>query len=141
MTEVIFYEKPGCAGNARQKAVLMASGHRLEVRDLLSQPWTPETLAGFFAGLAVPEWFNRSHPRIKSGEIVPEAFTAEEALALMCREPLLIRRPLMQAADRRVAGFDDAQVDAWIGLKAGKAVGDACPSQAHDCQRPNSHTA
>jgi hypothetical protein len=34
MAEVIFYEKAGCAGNARQKALLRASGHQLVVRDL-----------------------------------------------------------------------------------------------------------
>ena len=36
MADVIFWEKPGCAGNARQKALLAAAGHRLKVRDLLA---------------------------------------------------------------------------------------------------------
>ena len=37
MAKIIFYEKPGCGGNARQKALLLASGHELEVRNLLGQ--------------------------------------------------------------------------------------------------------
>ncbi len=41
MAEVIFYEKAGCAGNARQKALLRASGHQLVVRDLREQFWKP----------------------------------------------------------------------------------------------------
>jgi hypothetical protein len=41
MAEVIFYEKAGCAGNARQKALLVASGHQLVVRDLREQFWKP----------------------------------------------------------------------------------------------------
>ncbi|MBK7674532.1 MAG: hypothetical protein IPJ27_07010 [Candidatus Accumulibacter sp.] len=41
MAEVIFYEKAGCAGNARPKALLLASGHQLVVRDLREQFWKP----------------------------------------------------------------------------------------------------
>lgn len=40
MTRIVFYEKPGCGGNARQKAVLAAAGHELEVRDLPRRQWT-----------------------------------------------------------------------------------------------------
>ncbi len=39
-----FYEKPGCVGNARQKAVLLAAGHTLDVKDLLNAPHTKEDL-------------------------------------------------------------------------------------------------
>lgn len=134
MAVVTFYEKPGCAGNARQKGVLLASGHMLAVRDLLAEPWTPQSLRPFFAARPVAEWFNRAHPRVKSGEVVCEAFTEESALALMCAEPLFIRRPLMESDGVRMAGFEDEAVEAWIGLKTGTAVGDACPSEAHRCQ-------
>ena len=34
MTHLIFYEKPGRAGNARQRAILEESGHTLDRRDL-----------------------------------------------------------------------------------------------------------
>jgi len=42
MARIIFWEKPGCQGNARQKEILLASGHELEVRDLLAEPRTGE---------------------------------------------------------------------------------------------------
>lgn len=127
MAFVIFYEKPGCVGNARQKAALMASGHVLEIRDLLKWEWSPETLRPFFGKRPVAEWFNRSHPAIKAGEVVPEMFDEASALALMCAEKLFIRRPLMEASGVYMSGFDDAEVDDWIGLQPGKPVGDACP--------------
>ena len=127
MAEILFWEKPGCAGNARQKARLVASGHRLEVRSLLAEPWTAARLAGFFEGLPVATWFNRSAPKVKSGAIVPEATTAEAALAAMLAEPLLIRRPLMESAGRRVVGFEEAVVDAWVGLVPTEVpVGEGC---------------
>lgn len=128
MARIVFYEKPRCVGNARQRALLIRSGHELEVRDILSEPWTADRLRPFFGGRPVGEWFNRSAPRVKSGEVTPDELSEQEALTLMLQEPLLIRRPLMQVGDQCRAGFDMAEVDAWVGLAAEEAsVTDACP--------------
>ncbi|BDV44655.1 hypothetical protein GURASL_35780 [Geotalea uraniireducens] len=116
MATIIFWEKPGCQGNARQKEILLASGHQLEVRNLLAEPWSEERLALFFGDRPVVEWFNPAHPRIKSGEVVPASFGREEALRLMVAEPLFIVRPLMQVGEERLAGFEVAQVHNWLGL-------------------------
>lgn len=114
---VTFWEKPGCKGNARQKALLIASGHKLAVRNLLTETWTGERLLSFFDGLAVAEWFNRSSPRVKSGEIAVEGLNGEAALNLMLADPLLIRRPLMEADGRRCAGFEPERMQGWIDIK------------------------
>lgn len=126
MAHVIFYEKPGCGGNARQKKALSESGHSLEVRDLLRHPWTEAELLSFFRARPVAEWINRAHPKVKSGELVPETLTPADALALMLAEPLTIRRPLMQVGDRREAGWSEAVVHDWIGLVQCE-VGEGCP--------------
>lgn len=128
MAEVIFWEKPGCGGNARQKARLRASGHVVVERDLLSEPWTAASLLAFLAPLPVAAWFNRAAPAVKSGEVVPEALSGEAALARLLAEPLLIRRPLMKVGDDRRVGFDETAVDAWIGLgTTASPVGEGCP--------------
>ena len=129
MAKVVFYEKPGCAGNARQKALLRQSGHELEVRNLLDAPWTRDSLRAFFGDRPVAEWFNRNSPRVKSGDVRPEALDDAAALSLMLADPLLVRRPLMQVDGRCEAGFEAARVAAWIGLRA-----DA-PSADETCQR------
>jgi nitrogenase-associated protein len=127
MAKVVFYEKPGCVGNARQKALLTASGHELDVRNLLSEAWTPSTLRAFFGTKPLQDWFNPSSPRVKAGAIDFAVLTEAAALAMMIDDPLLIRRPLMQAADRCEAGFDQAAVDAWLGLRpGGTPVTDRC---------------
>lgn len=126
MAKIIFWEKPGCQGNARQKEILLASGHELEVRNLLSEPCSEGLLAGFFGNRPVTEWFNPAHPRIKAGEIIPGDFSREEALRLMVAEPLFIVRPLMQVGSERLAGFDVRQVHNWIGLSL-DSVGDRDP--------------
>lgn len=148
MTHILFYEKPGCGGNARQRAALEAAGHTLERRDLLTTPWTRESLLAFLAPLPVADWFNRSAPRIKSGELLPETLGQDEALALLLAQPLLIRRPLMQRVDdgSRQVGFDHAAVDAWVGLASpAPAVPlDQCVGAHHRCHEtptPGDHHA
>lgn len=116
MARIVFYEKPGCANNTRQKRWLAAAGHEVEARSLIDEPWTRERLLAFFGDRPVAKWFNRAAPRVKSGEIVPETIDADTALNLMLAEPLLIRRPLLEANGRREVGFDAEVVDAWLGL-------------------------
>lgn len=117
MARVLFYSKPGCKGGTRQKVLLTAAGHEVVAYDLLTEPWTLERLRSFFGDRPITEWFNASSPKIKSGEIVPQNLDEQTALFLMLRDPLLIRRPLIQVGDRREVGFDVNILDAWIGLK------------------------
>jgi nitrogenase-associated protein len=142
MTTVTFYEKSGCSGNARQKALLAAAGHEVIARDLRHEQWSDQRLLSFFAGLPVADWFNRNAPAVKSGAIVPESFAAAAALALLQQEPLLIRRPLLEVGDTRMVGFDLAAVDAWIGLNPAALALDNVEScrhgddPAHRCHDP-----
>jgi nitrogenase-associated protein len=115
MTTIVFYEKPGCANNSRQKLLLKNAGYAIDARNLLTEPWTRERLRAFFGDLPVAAWFNRAAPRVKSGEVVLEHTDADRALALMLDEPLLIRRPLMEYNGQRLTGFDNECVEAWLG--------------------------
>ncbi|MDJ0734952.1 MAG: ArsC/Spx/MgsR family protein [Nostocaceae cyanobacterium] len=117
MARVIFYEKPGCKNNTKQKTLLTASGHEVVAFNLLKEPWTVERLRSFFGNRPTKEWFNAAAPRVKSGEVVPEKVDPQKALVLMLEDPLLIRRPLIEVGDRREVGFDAEKIDAWIGLK------------------------
>ncbi|MBH8555610.1 nitrogenase-associated protein [Nostocaceae cyanobacterium CENA357] len=116
MARVIFYEKPGCKGGTKQKVLLTAAGHEVVPYSLLTEPWTADRLRSFFGDRPVAEWFNRSAPKVKSGEVVPENTDEQTALMLMLKDPMLIRRPLLQVGDRREVGFDVEKIDAWIGL-------------------------
>jgi nitrogenase-associated protein len=129
MATVTFYEKPGCINNTRQKKLLEAAGHQVIAKKLLTEVWQPDRLRSFFGASAVRDWFNYSTPAIKHGEIEPEKLTEQDALALMLENPLLIRRPLMQADDSLMAGFDQQAVDNWIGLTQIEATSDleSCP--------------
>jgi len=141
VTHLVFFEKPGCGGNARQRAALVAAGHTLERRDLLTTHWTNDSLLAFLSPLPVPDWFNRAAPRVKCGEVLPDTMDAQAALELLLQEPVLIRRPLMQRTDNnsRHVGFKMAAVDAWIGLGTNPASTrtlEGCASPTERCASP-----
>lgn len=140
VSEVLFFEKPGCINNTRQKNLLELAGHVVVARNLLDEPWTAESLRPFFGDLPVADWFNRSAPAVKEGRVVSEALGEADALRLMLDDPLLIRRPLMRVGEERMAGFDAGKVDGWIGLseRPGKEI-EQCPRThaASPCPVPN----
>ncbi len=103
---LVFYEKPGCASNARQKHLLQSAGVDVIARNVLTEPWTSSRLREFFQDLPLDQWFNPAAPRIKNGEIDPAQIDAAAALSLMLADPLLIRRPLIESAQFKIAGFD-----------------------------------
>lgn len=116
MAAVTFFAKIGCKTNGKQFQLLTASGHEVERRDILGEPWTRERLTSFFQDLPVAEWFNKASPRVKSGEIDAAAISADAALTAMLADPLLIRRPLVEAAGQKIVGFDQDRLRALIGL-------------------------
>ncbi|MCX6074864.1 MAG: arsenate reductase family protein [Campylobacterales bacterium] len=106
---VIFYEKPFCAANAKQKKILRSSGCTLIERNLLEHALNADELRSFM-GERVDEWFNPAAPAIKNGLIAPDKLTETEAMTLLMRDPILIRRPLMIIGAEKLCGFDAIKV-------------------------------
>jgi len=148
---IVFFEKPGCAGNAKQKALLSVAGHRVEARNLLTYPFTPPELLSYFGKKPVMEWFNRSAPRVKSRAVRPEALSPDVALEMLLCEPTLIRRPLMDIRGKRCVGFDLDFIEAYAGplpreervdaLRAQVVDGCAGHSTDHRCPDSNASSA
>ncbi|MCB1756746.1 MAG: hypothetical protein KDJ38_14580 [Gammaproteobacteria bacterium] len=113
---IVFYEKPGCLGNLAQQKLLLGYGFDLLVRNLLETSWDAETLRSFFTQKNIREWFNTSAPSISSGTIRLSGIDEKTALQMMIREPILIRRPLLQYGDCRQAGFEAGDVFDALGL-------------------------
>ncbi|MDD2876941.1 MAG: arsenate reductase family protein [Acidiphilium sp.] len=132
MATIIFYEKPGCRTNARQKQILASAGHEIRALNLLTEPWTDARLRGFFGDEPVSAWFNMAAPAIKSGTIDPLAVDDAEALALMRADPLLIKRPLLEIDGMQCAGFNATHLATRLGLDLDP---DTTPQ---GCSRPGS---
>lgn len=113
---VLFYEKTGCAGNARQKKLLKSCGVDFEVKSLLDTQWSKATLEPFFKGLTPKEMFNPFSPAIKNNEIDIANITYDEAVEMMIKEPILIKRPLIQINESYYCGFDIALLNEALNI-------------------------
>ena len=132
MATVIFYEKPGCINNTRQKKLLQTAGHQVDERNLLTHPWDVVSLSCFLHPETRDSWLNSTHPGLKSGDLELDLNRPEEVLAAMCHDPLLIRRPLLEIDGHCLQGFDAALLDQLIGLSV-MPDGDieTCPRSQH----------
>ncbi len=130
MALIHFYEKIGCSNNTKQKDLLIEAGHWVIEHDLLTHDWRsePEKLRSFFGDKPVSEWFNRAAPVIKNGDLNPAEIDAEKAIELMLEQPLLIRRPLMEIENHRMAGFETSEVEQFLSLETDGDL-ESCPKK------------
>jgi nitrogenase-associated protein len=133
MKIVIFYEKPGCTTNAKQKKLLRESGCLLIERNLLEHGMDMKSLRMFFDGMPVSEWFNPNAPKIKSGEVDTRVLSESAALELLMMEPILIRRPLMVVGRKKICGFDTDTLTPMIGRPLHEQGMESCSSPDERC--------
>ena len=136
MNLVLFYEKPGCATNARQKKSLLVAGCTLIEMNLLDNGMSSDELWTYLQARPVQEWFNPNAPRVKSGEVDPSAFDEASALAALLNDPILIRRPLLSINGHRLSGFDQAEVERLLGTALNATVDSASSSADESCPEP-----
>jgi nitrogenase-associated protein len=135
MTDLVFYEKPGCIGNKQQKAILRKLGISLEVRDILTETWTADRLRPYFAHKTIANWFNDSAPQVKSGEIDIDQLEESEALRLMVEQPILIKRPLMSYQSLNQSGFTTGPVLEALNVKLDEGQNvESCPMTEQPCE-------
>ncbi|KIM11605.1 MAG: hypothetical protein KU37_05250 [Sulfuricurvum sp. PC08-66] len=133
MKMVIFYEKPGCATNTRQKALLRSAGCMILERNLLDHGMNRDELYSYLHDLSVSQWFNPNAPAITQGLIDPHAFSTSQALDALMREPILIRRPLMLIAGQKMCGFDQLKIEALLGQRLDARIDESCSSTSDHC--------
>ena len=131
----LFFEKSGCGGNARQKELLKKHNITFEVRDLLNTKWSYEDLVGYFDGLEIVDMFNSFAPQVRDREIDITKLSKDEAINLMIKNPILIKRPLMQINGAKICGFDIDKINQLLksNIQTDKKInnclsGDKCTS-------------
>lgn len=135
MKLILFYEKPGCSTNAKQKKSLKDAGHIVITRNLLQMEMSKEELFSYLKNKSLPEWFNPNAPKIKNGQIDPKDFSSEEALELLLREPILIRRPLMSVHGHQMCGFDHKEIEDVLGVPLKDRFQESC-TRSTQCFTP-----
>lgn len=140
MKLILFYEKPGCATNAKQKTKLRNAGCMVITRSLLDHQMSHEELLSYLEERDVEAWFNPNAPAIKNGEIDPHDYSKEEALNLLFHNPILIRRPLISVEGRRMCGFDKNVIERILGTSLEIDNAEQCTSDLA-CPPPVSSSA
>lgn len=135
MKLILFYEKPGCSTNAKQKESLKNKGCMVISRNLLQMEMSKEELYSYLKSRSIDEWFNPNAPKIKSGVINPKSFSSKDALALLFKDPILIRRLLVSINGHRMCGFDPKKIENILGFSLEDHPDESCSSSTQ-CLSP-----
>ena len=81
-------------------------GAELDERDYAKAPLSAAELKDLFADRDPRDFLNPRSPAFKAMGLAGKTFSAEQALALMAKEPNLIKRPIVIAGNEMIAGFD-----------------------------------
>ncbi|HHD79531.1 MAG TPA: arsenate reductase family protein [Epsilonproteobacteria bacterium] len=116
MKLILFYEKPGCSTNAKQKKILENAGCTIISRNILQHNMDEDELFTYLNKIPCVQWFNPNAPAIKSGELDPHTLSEKEALTMLLYDPILIRRPLISVDGQRMCGFDTKAIETILGV-------------------------
>jgi arsenate reductase-like glutaredoxin family protein len=81
-------------------------GADLDERDYAKVPFSASELKELFAGRDPRDYLNPRSPAFKAMGLPGKSLTPAEAIALMAKEPNLIKRPITIAGKEIIAGFD-----------------------------------
>ena len=81
-------------------------GAELDERDYAKVPFSASELKELFAGRDPRDYLNPRSPAFKAMGLAGKSLTPAEAIALMAKEPNLIKRPIIIAGEQMLAGFD-----------------------------------
>jgi arsenate reductase-like glutaredoxin family protein len=81
-------------------------GLELDERDYAKASLTVAELKDLFAGRDPRDFLNARSPAFKAMGLAGKSLTPPQALALMAKEPNLIKRPIVVAGKEMIAGFD-----------------------------------
>ncbi len=89
-------------------------GAALDERDYAKVPLNAAELKALFAGRDPREFLNARSPAFKAMGLAGKSLTIEQAIALMAKEPNLIKRPIVVAGKEMIAGFDRERLRAAL---------------------------
>jgi arsenate reductase-like glutaredoxin family protein len=81
-------------------------GAELEERDYAKTALSAAELKDLFADRDPRDFLNPRSPAFKSMGLAGKTLSPEQAIALMVKEPNLIKRPIVVAGKEMIAGFD-----------------------------------
>ncbi|HEX7124358.1 MAG TPA: ArsC/Spx/MgsR family protein [Thermodesulfobacteriota bacterium] len=89
------------------------------MRDLFKAPLTLEEIKDLSARVVDGDLLSRRTAEIKTHGIDPDAPVTARTMALMAKEPRLVRRPILDTGREVIVGFDRARYAALFEKKKG----------------------
>ena len=86
----------------------------MEERDFFKEPFTESEIRELASGTGIPQLFARRSPSLKQMGMADRELSEEEMLALMLKEPRLVRRPLVRIGDQLLVGANLKAVEAAL---------------------------
>jgi arsenate reductase len=81
-------------------------GAELDERDYAKTALSAAELKDLFADRDPREFLNPRSPAFKAMGLAGKSLTPEQAIALIVKEPNLLKRPIVVAGKQMIAGFD-----------------------------------
>lgn len=75
-------------------------------RDFFKYPFSREEIVSLLQGRPASEMFNFRSPSFKKVGVAKDALTGDQLMALMIKEPRLIRRPVVRVGENVYFGAD-----------------------------------
>ena len=89
-------------------------GAELDERDYARAALTADELTKLFAGRDPRDFINQRSQAFKKLGLAGKSLTQAQAIALMVKEPNLLKRPLVVVGNEIVAGFDRERLRAAL---------------------------
>lgn len=113
--EIYLYSS--CTSCRNAEKVMTSGGRMFTRRDFFKDRFSREELEALFArtGVTPAEMLSTRSRAYKSLGLEGQDLTDDEILALMVREPTLLRRPLIVAKNETIIGFDRDRISKLAG--------------------------
>ena len=92
----------------------MQNDVELEERDYFKEPFTEEELKELAGHTPLSQMFARRSPALKNMGLAGQELSDDEMLALMLKEPRLVRRPLVRMEGQLLVGANVKAVEAAL---------------------------
>ena len=86
----------------------------LQERDYFKEPFSEEEIREIAALSGIDQIFARRSPSLKQMGLAGQELSEEEMVALMLKEPKLVRRPLIRVGDQVFAGGGASVLDSVV---------------------------
>ena len=92
----------------------MQNDVELEERDYFKEPFTEEELKELAGDTPLSQMFARRSPALKRMGLAGQELSDDEMLALMLKEPRVVRRPLIRICGQLLVGANVKTVEAAL---------------------------